>query len=102
MPVFQESPWTAWKFIKAPWSTTLSEPTDQSDRSGPTIFGNRQTNEPFSRDVRPGPLVGLRGLGLGLVVVVVGTVVVVEPGVVVVDDGTVVVVVVEVVVVVVV
>jgi hypothetical protein len=95
MPVFQERPWTAWKFIRAPWRTTLFVPTDHSERSGPTILGKRHTNDPFCSDVRLGGLVGLlRGLVVvvvGLVVVVVGTVVV-EVGDVVVELGRVVVV----------
>src|SRR5665213_1806079 len=97
MPVFQESPWTAWKFIRAPWSTTLLESIDHCDRSGPTILGKRQAKDPFCSDVGLGFFFGL-GLGLGFVVVVTGTVVVevvveVEPGVVVEVDARVVVVV---------
>jgi hypothetical protein len=97
MPVFQESPCTAWKFIRAPCKTTLLVPTDHNERSGPTILGKRHTKEPFCSDVRLGFFVGfLRGLVVvvvGLVVVVVDTIVVVDAGVVVVVEGTVVVVV---------
>src|SRR5665213_1450632 len=89
MPVFQESPWTAWKFIRAPWSTTLLESIDHCDRSGPTILGKRQAKDPFCSDVGLGFFFGL-GLGLGFVVVVV---VEGEPGVVVEVDARVVVVV---------
>src|ERR1700722_234045 len=100
MPVFHESPWTAWKFISAPCKITLFVPTDQRECSGPTIFGNRHTNEPFCSAVGLGFLDALnRVCGArtvprvvvvvgGTVVVVVGTVVVVVVVVVVVDAGT--------------
>ena len=79
--------------MSAPCKMTLLVPTVQSECSGPTILGKRQTNEPFRSEV------GLTFLGLGLgfgrgfVVVVTGLVVVVEPGIVVDVEGTVVVVV---------
>ena len=93
MPVLQESPWTAWKFIKAPCSTTLLVPTDHNECRGPTILGKRHTKVPVCSDVRLTFFFGFGfGLGLGFVVVVTGTVVV-DPGVVVEVDATVVVVV---------
>jgi hypothetical protein len=94
MPVFQESPWTDWKFMRAPCRTTLFVPTDHNERSGPMIFGKRHTNDPFCSDVRLGFFVGFfDGFLRGFVVVVVGTDVVVDDAVVVVVVGVVVVVV---------
>ena len=69
-------------------------PTDHNERSGPTIFGKRHTNDPFCSDVRLGFLVGFFvGFLAGFVVVVVGTDVVVGVTAVVVVVGVVVVVV---------
>jgi len=65
--VFHESPWTAWKFIRALEERRCCT-TDHNERSGPTIFRKRHSKEPFCKDV--GLVFLWLGLGRGLVVVV--------------------------------
>jgi len=97
MPVFHESPWTAWKFIRALEERRCWYPRTTTSAAVRRFSGSATRRSPSAKTwagflwLRLGSGFGRRGNGL--VVVVTGTVVV-DPGVVVEVDVTVVVVVV--------